>query len=70
MEKRRVVVADISEDFRRIFGDTIRAEEDMELAGSQIEWYGLKNSSLIIENVPLSIPSRDSENHKPFRVMD
>ena len=34
MEKRRVIVADISEDFRRIFGDALRAEEDMELVGA------------------------------------
>jgi len=34
MDKRRVIAADISEDFRRIFCDAVRAEEDMEIVGA------------------------------------
>lgn len=41
-----------------------------EIAGSQIDWYGLKNSSLIIEHVPLSIPSKASSKQKPIRIKD
>jgi KUP system potassium uptake protein len=39
-----------------------------EIAGSQIDWYGLKNSSLIIENVPLSVPNKVSAKQTPVRI--
>lgn len=38
-----------------------------ELIGSQIHWYGLDTSPLIIESVPLSAPRR-AANTKPVRV--
>jgi len=33
MDRKKVIVADVSEDFRRLLGDAIKAEEDMELVG-------------------------------------
>jgi KUP system potassium uptake protein len=41
-----------------------------EIAGSQVDWYGLKNSSLIVENVPMSIPGKPSSKQKAERVFD
>ena len=41
-----------------------------EIAGSQADWYGLKNSALIIENVPLSIPSKVEPSQKAIRIKD
>jgi len=34
MDRRKVIVADVSEDFRRLLGDAVKAEEDLELAGT------------------------------------
>ena len=39
-----------------------------ELIGSQIHWYGLNTSSLIVESVPLSAPRRQGMTRKPVRV--
>ena len=39
-----------------------------ELIGSQIHWYGLNTSSLIVESVPLSAPRRQGRTRKPVRV--
>ena len=38
------------------------------LAGSQIQWYGLDTSSLIIEHVPLTIGSRPGAQDIPVRI--
>ena len=37
------------------------------MAGSQIRWYGLDTSSLIIEHVPLTIGARSGEPDVPVR---
>ena len=39
-----------------------------EMIGSQIHWYGLDTSSLIIESVPLSAPRRQGRTRKPMRA--
>ena len=39
-----------------------------EMIGSQIHWYGLDTSSLIIESVPLSAPRRQGRTQKPVRA--
>ena len=39
-----------------------------EMIGSQIHWYGLDTSSLIIESVPLSAPRRQGRTRKPVRA--
>ena len=39
-----------------------------EMIGSQVHWYGLDTSSLIIESVPLSAPRRQGRTQKPVRV--
>ena len=39
-----------------------------EMIGSQVHWYGLDTSSLIIESVPLSAPRRQGRTLKPMRA--
>ena len=39
-----------------------------EMIGSQIHWYGLDTSPLIIESVPLSAPRRQGRTQKPVRA--
>ncbi len=39
-----------------------------EMIGSQIHWYGLDTSPLIIESVPLSAPRRQGRTRKPMRA--
>ena len=39
-----------------------------EMIGSQIHWYGLDTSPLIIESVPLSAPRRQNGTQKPVRA--
>ena len=39
-----------------------------DMIGSQIHWYGLDTSSLIIESVPLSAPRRQGRTRKPMRA--
>ena len=39
-----------------------------EMIGSQIHWYGLDTSLLIIESVPLSAPRRQGRTQKPVRA--
>ena len=39
-----------------------------EMIGSQVHWYGLDTSSLIIESVPISAPRRAGRNDKPVRL--
>ena len=39
-----------------------------EMIGSQIHWYGLDTSPLIIESVPLSAPRRQDGTQKPVRA--
>ena len=39
-----------------------------ELAGSQVQWYGLETSSLIVEYVPLSVPGKKITGAKPKRI--
>lgn len=38
------------------------------MIGSQIHWYGLDTSPLIIESVPLSAPRRQGRTQKPVRA--
>ena len=38
-----------------------------EVTGSQVQWYGLETSSLIVEYVPLAIGQRQSEQDMPVR---
>ena len=38
------------------------------VAGSQVQWYGLDTSSLIVEYVPLVISQTPPANLKPVRV--
>ena len=39
-----------------------------EMIGSQVHWYDVDTSSLIIESVPISAPRRAGRNAKPARL--
>ena len=60
MDRRKIVIADISEDFRRIFRDAVGAEEDMEVVGATgdggelLRLIGEKKPDVVVMDLVLS----------------